>query len=420
MCTWVRRLTALIAVVALAACTGSGDDAESTSVGEVKIGVLAPTSAAVGREALQGARLAADLVNEEQGVPLPLAAGAGLPGLDGANVTIVPADTKGDPELGARAATDLVTEERVAGLVGASDARVTFAASQRTERLGVPFVNGDTSTGYLTERGLDWFFRTGPNDRMFGEGFFSVLEEQGAPGGAARRVAIVYSNDKGGSDVAAVTEELATEGGYQAERIAFRAEAQDLAPAARLVRDTDPRAAFLIASSSDDAVKLVKAFRTIGYAPPGIMAFGPGFSDPAVLQATGQDGEGLLHSAAWSPELAARNPAAEAVATLYQEKFEAPMSSVAAGSFTAVLTLAKAIDDARSVDAQRVRSALIALDIPGRDTIMPWDGIRFDATRQNSQAAGVVQQVIERSLQVVFPTGLARREPVWPLTDARA
>lgn len=427
MRTWVRRSAMAAIVVALGGCTAirdSGGEAGPRPVDEVKIGVLAPLSGAdagVGRQALQGAQLAAELVNEaEAAVPLPPVGGGGLGGLDGARLTVIPGDTKGDAGQGGRLAADLVTGQRVAGLVGASDAAVTVAASQRTERLGVPFVNGDTSTGYLTERGLDWFFRTGPNDRMFGEGFFSVLEEQATATGGARRVAILYSDDKGGSDVAAVTEDLAAEGGYEVRKISFQPGAQDLASAARLVREADPTAAFLIASSRADAERIVKAFGTIGYTPPGIMVFGPGFSNPAVLQATGPEGEGVLRGAAWSPELAARNPTAQAVGTLYQERFGAAMTGVAAGSFTAVLTLAKAINDARSVDAQRVRAALIDLDLPGRDTIMPWDGIRFDATRQNSQAAAVVEQVVGRNLRVVFPQGLAQAEAVWPVANARA
>ena len=423
----VRRLALATVIVALAGCTAfrdSADDAEPASVGEVRIGVLAPVSgadAALGRQALQGAQLAAQLVNgEDASVPLPLVGGNGLPGLGGAPLTIVPADTKGNVEEGSRLAAELATGRRVAGIVGALDAPVTVAASQRTERLGVPFVNGDTSTGYLTQRGLDWFFRTGPNDRMFGEGFFSVLDQEATADSEPRRVAILYSNDKGGSDVAAVTEELAGEGGYSVTKIAFSTGAQDLTAAARQVQDANPTAAFLIASSRVDAERLVKAFGAIGYKPPGMMAFGPGFTNPAVLQAVAPQAGAVLRGAAWSPELAGRNPTAQAVGTIFQDKFGAPMTSVAAGSFTAVLTLARAINDARSVDPQRVRAALIDLDIPGRDTIMPWDGIRFDETRQNSQAGAVVEQLVGRDLRVVFPQGLAQAQTVWPAPGARA
>jgi branched-chain amino acid transport system substrate-binding protein len=96
------------------------------------------------------------------------------------------------------------------------------------------------------------------------------------------------------------------------------------------------------------------------------------------------------------------------------------MTEVAAGSFTAVLTLVKAMNDAGSIEPERVRTALLNLDIPGRDTIMPWNGVRFDATHQNSGATGVVEQIdANDALRVVFPDELAQEPVKWPLATAR-
>jgi branched-chain amino acid transport system substrate-binding protein len=66
-----------------------------------------------------------------------------------------------------------------------------------------------------------------------------------------------------------------------------------------------------------------------------------------------------------------------------------------------------------------VRAALLNLDIPGRDTIMPWNGIRFDVKHQNAGAAGVVVQKVQDTFRVVFPAELAADRTVWPLASAR-
>jgi branched-chain amino acid transport system substrate-binding protein len=96
------------------------------------------------------------------------------------------------------------------------------------------------------------------------------------------------------------------------------------------------------------------------------------------------------------------------------------MSDVAAGTFTAVVTLATAVDRARSVDAERVRAALLNLDIPGRSTIMPWKGVRFDpTTHQNTRATGVVEQLLQGQFRVVFPRELGENPVIWPITAAR-
>jgi branched-chain amino acid transport system substrate-binding protein len=51
---------------------------------------------------------------------------------------------------------------------------------------------------------------------------------------------------------------------------------------------------------------------------------------------------------------------------------------------------------------------------------MPWNGVRFDETHQNIGATGVVEQVDQDALRVVFPDELAAEEAQWPLASARA
>ena len=417
--------TALVAVVlSVAGCTNGEPEGENGGVSEVRIGVLAPQSGAsraAGNEVLQGAELAAALVNGDEGaVQLAGVGTGGLAGLGGAKLRIVPGDTRSDPEDGAIEAARLVAEGRVAGLVGAFDPLVTEVASQRTERLGVPFVNGDTPADHLTERGLDWFFRTGPTDRMFTEAFYSALRE--TAGADAAKVATLYTTDQPSSVVANLTRDLAEEGGFdlvtQVKVAPPRKGDSPPVAAVNQIRAEEPDAVFVIASNPDAATTLLKAFGQAGYSPPGILAFGAGFTPRTVLGA-GPDGEAVLASTAWSREIAGRSAIAKPVMDLYEERFDQPMSETAAGTFTAVLVLAEAIDNAGSTDPQRVRAALLNLDIPARETIMPWSGIRFDASsRQNAAANGVVEQRVGQAFRVVFPGELQQAEPVWPRQTA--
>jgi branched-chain amino acid transport system substrate-binding protein len=408
----------VVVVVSIAACTGPEPKRETNSVSEVRIGVLEPISGpsrAAGIEARNGAELAAALVNGEQGsVPLAGTGGAGLARLGGAKLTIVPGNTQSGVEAGAREAVRLVAEDRVVSLVGAYDAAVTETASQRTERLRVPFVNGDSPADYLTERGLDWFFRVGPTDRMLGEAFFSALRQ--TAGAGARRIAVLSAKDQPSSVIVGLTEELAEEGGFEVVTDVAVPGGGDPIAAVAQIRDLPqkPDAVFVIASTPGDATRLVKAFGQAPYSPPGIFAFGAGFQPTAVLGAAGSSGDGLLSGTAWSREIAGRNAIAKPVMELYEERFNRPMSETAAGSFTAVLVLAEAIDNAGSADPQRIRTALLNLDIPGREMIMPWSGVRFDAAHQNVAANGVVEQQVKDSFRVIFPGELQQAKPVWP------
>jgi branched-chain amino acid transport system substrate-binding protein len=404
---WLSRIALVAAVVSLAACTGGESGDETSSVSEVRIGVLAPTtgpSRAAGAEAQHGAELAAALINGEEGGPARLAgAGSeGLASLGGAKLTIAVGDTKSNPEAGTAEADRLVIEQRVVGLVGAYDAAVTEAASQRTERLGIPFVNGDSPADFLTERGLTWFFRTVPTDRMFGEAMYSTLQQEKV---RPKRISMLYTTDAPGQSLHQVLHDLAPEANYDEHgMVKFDPGKPNLVPELQKLRDEKkPEVLFLMTSTGSDAARVLKTMETMGYRPPQIFVFGGGVTERQVLQAAGTTGEGLFYSTAWSREIAGRSGIAKAVIDRYEERFGRPMSDIAAGSFTAVLVLAEAIDNAGSTDPQRVRAALLNLDIPGRETIMPWSGVRFDASHQNVAANGVVVQRVQDTFRVVFP-----------------
>jgi branched-chain amino acid transport system substrate-binding protein len=413
----LSRMVLAVAVLSVAACTASEPESEPASVSEVRIGVLVPKtgkSAAVGAEALQGAELAAALVNGEEGaVQLAGVGSEGLAGLGGAKLTIVAGDTKSSPEAGAAEADRLVIEERVAALVGAYDAAVTEVASQKSDRRGIPFVNGDSPADYLTERGLDWFFRTGPTDRMFGEAFYSTLQQEKVQ---PKRISMLYTTDADGESLHRVLHDLAPEANYDEHgMVKFQRGQANLVPPLRELRDEKkPEVLFLMTSTATDAVHVLKTMETMGYRPPQIFLFSRGvFSEPQALQAAGTAGEGVYYGTAWSREIAGRSGIAKGVMDRYEQRFNQPMGETAAGTFTAMLVLAEAIDNAGSTDPQRVRAALLNLDIPGRETIMPWTGVRFDtSSRQNVAANGVVEQRVRDTFQVVFPNELRVAEPV--------
>jgi branched-chain amino acid transport system substrate-binding protein len=392
-------------LVALSACTGTPH--QSTAVPEVRIGLLGALSRpGTGQEASRGAELAALVVNQVQSLPLPLSGTAGLPGLGGAKIKIVQADpgaNAGDP---AAQATGLVARQHVVGLISADSAQATAVASERTERIGVPFLGSVASADFLTERGLDWFFRATPTDQLVAEAALALVEKNS--GGAANKIGIVNANDDTSTDSATSVQRVAGEAG---DTLALPTPAvfgsrQDPRQAVDQVRKGGPQALIAVASQPGDARALIAtgALSTTG---PRSLAIGAGFSPQTVAQAGLGAGAAVLHGAVWTQDFAERNLAASAVASLYQRRFKAPMTEAAAETFTAVLTLAQAVDSARSLDAQAIRTALLGLNVPGRDTIMPWGGIRFDQTGQNVQAAALVERITPNAARVVFPQELA-------------
>jgi branched-chain amino acid transport system substrate-binding protein len=416
----IAMLTTL--VLGLAACGGEAGGAGDRPT-EVKIAGLWPLSGAnatQGTDVLHGAELAVEIVNGVYDIDLPLAKDAGLPGLGGAKLTLVTGDTQGKPEIGAGEVDRLAANGGVAAVVGSYQSGVTLTASQRAERLGVPFVNGESSSTALTERGLKWFFRTGPSDETFANTMFDYLDARKKQGDKVESVGVLHTNDQYGNDGAAVTKKIAGERGLQlTAEVSFDPTAADLGSQVTQVRSKAPDVLFVLAYT-DAAIKLMKTLDQLDYYPPALLAYGAGFSDPAFLTGLGATANGASSRAAWAAEIAEKRPAAKTVAEMFQKKYNASMTENSARSFTAVLATAQAINAAKSTKPDAVRAALLALKVPAEQLIMPWEGISFDSKGQNTQARGVIQQLIDGKYRVVFPTAFASTPPVWPMNKAKS
>ena len=155
----LRGTVTVLSAFALSVALGTGLASAQQKV--IKIGALYPLTgnlAATGSENKRGVDLAVDIINGKYDLNLPLAKDEGIPGLGGARIEIVYADTKGDPRNGLAEAERLITQEKVVALIGAYQSAVTKTASQAAERLKIPFVCSDSSSPTLTERDFRYFF----------------------------------------------------------------------------------------------------------------------------------------------------------------------------------------------------------------------------------------------------------------------
>jgi branched-chain amino acid transport system substrate-binding protein len=407
----------VIAVVA-SACSSSSKGGSSGQVVLGAINALSGTGASAGKDTIEGAELAVDIINNDYpDIALPFAKGKGLPGLHGRTIKLVTQNTQGSPETAANAVSDLVSSNHAVGIVGEYASAATQSASERAERLGIPFVNGPSSAPSLTTRGLKTFFRVGPTDQTFGEAMFGLLKQQAATSGTISKIAILHTNDTYGNGVEQVTKSLAAQNGYQVVAdISYDSTSTDLSPQVLRLREANPDVLF-DSSYTSDAILLVKAMRQFHFAPKAVLGYGAGFSDPTFVPTLGSMAAGLMSRAAWSDEIP--NAASQAVAKLFQQKYGRPMTENSARNFTAMMTLATAINNAGSTDPKKIITALQNVNIPAKDLIMPWSGVKFDQNHQNSEAAGIVQQVQGGTYQVVYPADHAVAKVQWPFGSAQ-
>ncbi len=385
---------------------------------EVKIGALYPLTgslARIGVDMKQAIDLAAEIVNtpHPELAPLTLAASAGLPRLGGRRIRLVWADAK-DPETARAEAERLIDEEQVVALMGCYASAYTETASLAAETRGVPFLNPESSSPTLTQRGFKWFFRTGPHDGTFTAMFYSMFADLKKKGRRIDKIAILSENTEFGASAAQVEEQMGRDNGYLlVAREMYTSPPASLDAELTRIRATSPDV--LIANGYlIDAVTTIKTLRTMGYFPPALVAQDSGYVVPDYVTATGKDGYYILSRASWAKGLSVRRPLVGKVNDLYRSRYNEDMDETNARSFTGLLTLANAINQGGGTSPTQVLQGLLTTDIPGADTIMPWQGIKFDANGQNMYAIGVMVQLLDGQYKVVWPFDLAETAIVWP------
>jgi len=386
----------------------------------VRVGALYPLSGQVaksGEDTLNGIRLAIEIINKKHpDLKFPFAAGEGLPGLGGAQIDLIAADHQGSPEIGMAEAERLIVQRKVAALIGAFHSSVAATSSQVAERMGVPYISGESEATTLTERGYRWFFRTTPSSRTQAKDFFTFLRDVNKSSDSkVKSIAVVHENTLWGQEFAKSVEgyfkdfpefQRSIVVGYQQGTADVSSEVQKLIAA-------KPDAVFH-ASYDAEAILFARTYKQYNFRPQGVLAIGAAFGSSAFRDALGPDANFFMVREHWSRDLASRNPLVGQIGKMYRDRYGKDMDGTPARAFTAMMALADAINRAGSIDPEKIRAALAATDLKPTDMVMPWEGIKYDATGQNILTRGIFVQNQDGAPKLAWPLDMASTKLVWP------
>src|ERR1700744_1843804 len=303
-----RRSLLLGGTAALAAGTLSAFGQGKT---DIRIGFTYPLSGAaaqIGIDAQRAFETAAEIINNNYDFDLPLAKGAGLPGLGGAKIQLIFADHQSDPQKGRAEAERLITQEKVCAIIGTYQSAVAVTVSQICERYQIPFVSAENSSPSLHRRGLKYFFRPAPHDEMYSAAMFDFFDAMKKKGAKIDTLSLFHEDTIFGTDSGNAQLKLAKERGYKvAADIKYRANSPSLSVEVQPLKAAD--ADVLMPSSyTTDAILLIKTMAELGYKPKNIVAQDAGFSEQALYDAVGDKLEGAISRGSFSLDLAQKRP----------------------------------------------------------------------------------------------------------------
>lgn len=411
----ISRRNVLLGAAASAALLPAAAQAQ---VKEVVIGVLYPLSGAsaqIGVDAQRAFETAADLINNKYDFDLPMARDEGFTGLGGAKVRLVFADHQADPQKGRAEAERLITQEKVSAIVGTYQSAVAVTVSQICERYQIPFISADNSSPSLHRRGLKFYFRAAPHDEMFSTAMFDFFDALKKKGEKIETLALFHEDTIFGTDSANAQLKLAADRGYKiVADIKYRANSPSLSAEVQQLKAAN--ADVLMPSSyTTDGILLIKTMGELGYKAKAIVAQDAGFSEKALYDAVGDKIPGVISRGSFSLDLAAKRPMVGKINAMFKARSGKDFNDYSSRQFMGLIVMADAINRAKSTDGEKIREALVATDMPGEVTIMPWKRVKFDAMGQNNDADPVLLQYTGGQFVTIFPPQAAVAEATWPM-----
>jgi branched-chain amino acid transport system substrate-binding protein len=196
--------------------------------------------------------------------------------------------------------------------------------------------------------------------------------------------------------------------------ISYPAKSTQLTSEIQSLKSAKPQVV-LQSSYLGDAILAMKTYKELNLSPDMILANNAGFTDTEFIRTLGKDADHIITREVWSLDLAKNKPLIGQVNDLFRNRYKVNFTGNSSRTFTGLLTLADAINRAGSTEPEAIRKALSETNIDGKNTIMPWKGIKFDQQGQNTLGSGILVQIVNGKYHTIWPFNLATREVIWPM-----
>lgn len=412
---YIGLFLALVLMLSLVA--GCGGDKDKDAAKTIKMGTILPLSgsaAPLGKIGQQARDMAIDEIN----------AAGGIKSMDGAQLKMVYADSKGDPATGVSEAERLITQEQVVLLTGCYQSGVAMPSTEVAERYQIPYFVDVPSEDKITERDFKYIFRlaekTSWRNRVQAEFINDMAKKYNTP---IKTVGLIYENTAWGQGAAKGWEKYLPEAGLQiVMKEPYPANSSDLTPVVLKAKQLNPDIIMMVSYVSDAAL-LTKTFAEQKVTPKAFIGTSGGFADPTYYNLAGEACENFFDISTWEPDV--NRPNSQDINKKFKEKYGYAMNAEAVKAYVGMYVIADVLDRAGSTDPEKLRAAFAATDLKSGPAQMYASETKFDETGQMINAPLVIcqYQKVNGTMErvTVYPEAEARvgSQIVWPYPGAK-
>ena len=392
--------SALLFLALLAPAIGPAEAQQPIRIG-VSVG-LTGSYAALGQNQKRGHELCVRHLNEKGGVL-------------GRKLELRVEDDQSQPSVAVRIYEKLLAQDRVEAVLGPYSSPITEAVAELTEKHRMPMVATGAATTSIFRKGRRYIFMLLSPAEMYLEGLVEMAAKRGL-----KTVAVVNEDSLFPKAIAQGTVELAKKRGLQVVLAeAYPKGTTNFAPMLAKVRTANPDV-LAAATYFDDAVAITRQTRegNVSLRMSGVTVGG---DLPKFHETLGRDAEFVYGATQWDPQLVAlragglvpiarQYPGAKEFVEAHQQAYPgADLSYHTAQGYAACQILAEAIRRAGTLEGEKVREAILRMDI---HTV--YGAFKVDQDGFQTAHKMVVFQWQDGKKAIVWPDDLAPGKPRFP------
>ena len=429
-----EQLSVFLVIVVLLAvlCAGCTQQAPaSAKPTEIKVGVIASLTGPasnVGKNMWQSAQVAADEINAKGGVLLK----------DGTKVPLklIVGDDESTATGGQKAATKLITDDKVDILVGGYGSAVTSSYEQTIAEYKVPYVVTGASSPIITHRpdiDTSYVFHHCPTTDSYGQYTTTFIDQVvrpavnkkiGASADRPFRLALLYQDTAFGKGVQTAVNDTITKNKLNIVLVSqqgFKSGESDFRTPLTAIKAAKPDAVYLAAFPNEGAPAITQARRDIGL--DTIFLNVENNDNAQFYKDLGQYGDSAIIESRFSPytgPIGAVTDAQSKFKNSYNAKWGTFPDMMGASTYEGIYIASQATGNAGTNDKAAVRQALFDLSMPQVIEAMKGGAISFTKDFRESQfdlwmeQLAFDQSVGECRPKIVWPDNLKVTEFVLP------
>lgn len=289
-------------------------------------------------------------------------------------------------------------------LVGPYGSAAALAATAEAERARRVMLNAAGASSLVHRRSPRYVFQVVAPYASYARGVLSVAQAAGV-----RSLFIVARDDAASREMAEAAQASARELGFaRVELELYSGTVVDFLPQVykAMAVEADGWIAF---GEVRDAADMVKTLKRQGYVPR--LFYARASPDPRFIELVGQDAESILGSKPYDARFPTSGNAAFVQA--FAARWSGPPGAQAAAAYAAGQVLAAAARRAGTLDAEKLRSALAALEV---ETVLG----TYRADPQNGAQLGIappLTQIVRGRTEALWPAALAGDRALAPFVS---